>query len=352
VGLAGLTTWALATRYYPAAIPGWSAGAYWVAGALAAFLIFVSVLAHEIGHLLAAAGEKVPVTSVTLLVFGGVTRISQKPPTARADLRIALAGPLASLALSGLFAGLAVAAGPDSTLGLAFRHLLLINLLLATSNMLPAFPLDGGRALRAVLWHLSGSRRDATWWASRAGQGMAVGSVYLAVLWVAWGGLLSGLVLALMGLYFNRVSKSSLKQLRLQEVVAGVRAGDVALDPCLTVPGDLPVARLVAARSQEAGPGCFVVTEGGHPQGLITAQALAAVSPDGGDRLAASQIMTPVAALAPASVEDDVWTLLESMVAGDQQAVLVADRGRPVGVLTRDTLWSQIRQRGERAGGQ
>lgn len=347
--IVALLTWSLATRYFPLQNPTADTGASWAAGVLGALLVFASVLLHEVGHAALAVHENIPVRYISLLMFGGATRISQKPPTARADLSIALAGPLASLLLAGMFAGLGAMAAPDSVWSALAVLLLTINMLLALSNLIPAFPLDGGRALRALLWHWTGSRLDATRWASRSGQVFALASLCLGIVLVVLGSLWAGLLLAIAGLYLLNVSRASLNQLHLQDLVAGLKVREVALVPCLAVPGGLSLDRLVEAHNPGEETRCFVVTEGDDQRGLITLEAAKAAILNGQDRLAASELMLPVSSGSLATADDGAWDLLERMVGSETDVLPVTDHGRLLGLLTRENLWNHIRRHGQQA---
>ncbi len=347
--IVALLTWSLATRYFPLQNMTAGTGASWAAGVLGALLVFASVLLHEVGHAALAVHENIPVRNISLLMFGGATRIGKKPPTARADLSIALSGPLASLALAGMFAGLGAVAARDSAWSALAALLVTINLLLAFSNLIPAFPLDGGRALRALLWQWTGSRFDATRWASRSGQVFALASIGLGIVLIVLGSLWAGLLLAIVGLYLLNVSRASLKQLRLQDLVAGLKVRDVVLVPCLAVPGGLPLDSLVQDRIPGEDARCFVVTEGDDQRGLITLEAAKAAISNGQDRLAASKLMVPLASASLATADDGAWDLLERMVGSETDVFPVTDHGRLLGLLTRENLWDHIRRQGQQA---
>jgi Zn-dependent protease len=337
-----LATWNLASRYLPLTSPGSSHGTYWAIGALAALYLLVSVLLHEVGHAAAAVRARVPVKSINLLMFGGATRLGQKPRTPRADLGLAVAGPLASLLLVGLFGALAAIVPQASPLRPALLMLAAVNLLLAATNLIPAFPLDGGRALRALYWHLSGSRQVATRWASRSGQVAAFALMGAGFLVTLLGYLVPGLLLAASALYLGHVSGISLKQLHLQELAAGLRVGDVALALCPAVPGDQRLDDLVADRASNRP--CYLVTGDGGEQGLILDRALDEVSHHGRDAMHAGEVMTPLASMPLASADEDAWSLLETMVGGELDEILVTKDGRFLGLLTRANLWNHIRR--------
>jgi Zn-dependent protease len=204
--IAVLLTWSLAGGYFPQKFPGWRAADYWIFGALTALLFFCSVLLHELGHGLAAIQEHVPVRSITLFFLGGVAQIAHEPETAEAEFRIVAAGPFASLVLSFLY----YLAGAWIIKNTAIRgvcmYLFQINLILALFNLLPGFPLDGGRLLRAILWKLNQNFERATLWATYSGLGMAglfvIGGLFLLI----ENNLIGGIWLAIVGWYLGRAA--------------------------------------------------------------------------------------------------------------------------------------------------
>lgn len=340
--VAALATWALATVYFPQRHPDWATGTHWTVGAFASILLFASVLLHELGHSVLAQREGVPVRSITLLIFGGVARMSRRPPTPGAEFRIAIAGPLTSFGLAGLLGFLAVAFSDHSALRASFAFLALTNLVLATFNMIPGFPLDGGRMLRALLWGRGSSLRDATLWASTVTQVAAFLFIFFGIVLLILGGPIMGLAMALIGWYLNRVARSGHKQVQLEDMLAGVKARNVVLDRCMCVPSDLRVDRLVADHILGAGQRCFVISDNNGPEGLVTVEDVRALRQDSRNELTAGQIMTPVGALSPADADDDLWKLLQRMSAEEADQVLVAESGHLLGLLTRENLRKHI----------
>ena len=217
--IAILITWTLASGYFPQEYPGWQAATYWLVGAVTAALFFASVLIHELAHSVLALREKVPVKSITLFIFGGVAQIGSEPPTAGAEFRIAIAGPVSSLGLAAIFGGLGAALGDSAVLAAPLAYLGRINLMLAVFNMIPGFPLDGGRVLRAALWALGGNFQNATKWASRAGRAVAYGFILVGVGQVLLGGgLLNGLWIVFIGWFLNNAAESSYQQVVLRDI--------------------------------------------------------------------------------------------------------------------------------------
>jgi Zn-dependent protease len=347
--IALLITWSLAVAYFPQANPGWTATAYWVVGIVASLLFFASVLLHELGHSVLALRENVPVKSITLFIFGGVAQIGREPPTAGAEFRIAIAGPLTSLGLAVLFGGLGALLGGFEVVAAPLAYLGSINLLLAAFNMIPGFPLDGGRVLRAALWRFGGSFQKATRWAARTGQAVAALFVLLGILQFLFGGFTNGLWLAFIGWYLNSAAQSSYQQVKLQEILTGVKARNAGLEACVPVPSGLRLDLLVDDYVLRDGGRCFFVTESERPQGLITLESVKGIARNRREGLTAGEIMTPVSALPSADADDDLWSIAQRMGQDGVSEVPVADNGHLLGLITRESLMSLVRLRSELA---
>ena len=345
--VAALVAWSLASGYFPQEYPGWAAATYWIIGAVTAALFFASVLLHELGHSILALREKVPVRSITLFIFGGVAQIGREPPTAGAEFRIAVAGPLTSLLLAGIASFLGRILDSSAALAAPFAYVARINLMLALFNMIPGFPLDGGRVLRALLWGLGGNFRSATRWASWAGRAVA----YLFILAGVWqmflGSFLNGLWIAFIGWFLNNAAESSYQQVVLRDTLAGVPVRNVMAEQCFTVPGSVQVNRLVEDHVLGAGHRCFFVADDGALQGLITLHNLRAIPAGRRYDMTANQIMTPVNTVFRVRPDEDMLTVLKKMDEADVNQAPVMDNGHLLGVITREHLLHYIRLRSE-----
>jgi len=213
----GLISWSLASGYFPYVLPSQSPAAYWAQGLLAAALLFSSVLLHELAHALVAIGHGLPVSGITLHIFGGVSQLEAEPETPRAEILIAIVGPFTSFAIAGIAAilGRLLTGAPwaDALMG----YLAAVNLLVGFFNLLPAFPLDGGRILRAALWRWSGRLIWATRVASRIGSFLALLLVAAGIARAIAGEAMGGLWLALIGLFLHQGARSSYEVARVRE---------------------------------------------------------------------------------------------------------------------------------------
>jgi Zn-dependent protease len=346
--IAVLITWTLAAGYFPQEYPGWNAGTYWLVGAITSIFFFASVLIHELGHSVLALREKVPVKSITLFIFGGVAEIGREPPTAGAEFRIAIAGPLSSLGLAALFGGMGAILADNAALAAPMAYLSRINLLLAGFNMIPGFPLDGGRVLRAALWAFGGSFQNATKWASRAGRVVAYGFILFGAGQILLGGgFLNGLWIAFIGWFLNNAAESSYQQVLLRDTLSEVKARSVMTQECLTVSSGLGVDRLVEDHVLAGGQRCFFVADNGSMEGLITLHNLRSVPRAQRVGLTASQVMTRIDDVLRVHPEDDLWSVLQQMDEHDVNQVPVMDNDHFLGMITRERLLHDIRLRAE-----
>lgn len=344
--IAGLVTISLARGYFPREYPGWGPETYWVVAAITAALFFASVLIHELGHSIVARREGLPVHGITLFVFGGIAQIGREPSSAFSELRIAIAGPLTSLALAGAFRVLGLLEIVHPVLGAPGIYLSRINALLALFNLIPGFPLDGGRVLRAMLWHLGRDFRQATFWAASVGRGVAL-------LLIGWGvvrtlsGDLGGLWIAFIGWFLENAAESSYQHVAVRDLLSGVRVRDLMTSECPTVPGALPLERFVDEHVLRAGRRCVVVTNGTDLLGLVTLHNIKTVQREEWASRTVADIMTPIEGLQRVHPNDNVLTVLQRMDEADVHQVPVTDNGQLVGLFTREHLIRYIRARTE-----
>lgn len=225
--IVGFISWNLASGYFPHVLPSLSATAYWAQGLAAALLLFASVLLHELAHALVAVGHGVSVGGITLHIFGGVSQLDSEPETPRAEFLIAIVGPLTSFAIAGIAHGLGrLVTAPSSADALA-GYLAAVNVVVGVFNLLPAFPLDGGRVLRAALWAWGGRLDSATRVASRIGSAFALLMVAAGLVRAFTGDVMAGLWLSLIGLFLHQAARASYALLRIRERLAGLRTEQV-----------------------------------------------------------------------------------------------------------------------------
>ena len=344
-----LLTWMLASSYYPAEFRNWPPLLYWVMGAVTAIMLFVSVLLHELGHSLVALRYKIPVRSITLFIFGGVAQIGAKPPSATAEFLIAIAGPIVSLALAVLFTLLKPAfAAVEPLWGLA-KYLAYINLTLVLFNLIPGFPLDGGRVFRAVVWAVNKDLRRATLIAAKVGRGFGFLFIFVGVWQMLNGNLGSGLWIAFIGWFLDNAAAAELQQVTAQGLLAGHTVRQAMSGAGVGVPTDMTLQQLVDEHVLGSGRRCFLVDRGHDRVGLITLHRMKDVPRSEWDRTTVSQAMLPLDQAKRVSLDAELWPTLELMDReGVNQVPVMTDR-RVVGMLSREdviTFLSTLREPG------
>ena len=289
-----LATWTLSTDYLPETLPGLSPGRYWVMGAVAATLLFLSVLLHELGHSYVALSYRIPIEQITLFLFGGVAHMRQEAPSPKAEFLIAIAGPIVSFVISGgclAIVALAEAIQQEQALrGVVMLGLLLGfgNLQLGVFNLIPGFPLDGGRILRAGLWAWGKDYYRATKQAAAAGLGFGV----IFVLWgllrirqAATGELDASMVwtggwLALIGIFLYIAALASRRQATLRQSISTIRIQDMMVRTVVSIPAQTMLDEAVNRYFQAYGYGGFPVVEDRRLIGLVTVPDIQAVPAD------------------------------------------------------------------------
>jgi Zn-dependent protease/CBS domain-containing protein len=331
----GLLIWNLAVNYYPDEFENWSAAQCCVAGAATAVLFLASVLIHELGHSAIALWHKVPVRSITLFVFGGVSEMEAKPPNATAELRIAIAGPVVSLALAMFFALLQpVVAGAALFLALT-RYLAYINCSLAILNLIPGFPLDGGRIFRAIVWAVTHDLRRATLIAANLGRAIA----YVFVFWGVWSafreGLGEGLWIAFIGWFLRNAAVAQVQRQRIQDRLVGHTVSQAMSRDLAVILAETSVQQLADRHILSSERRSVAVQDGDKVVGLLTSQNAKATPPADWPTTTVAQVMIPAAQLETVRPGTDLWTALEQMNQDGANQLAVMKNGQVMGVLSR-----------------
>lgn len=342
-----LITFSLAVGFFPVITPGYAVVTYWLVGATAALLLFVSVLVHEFSHSLVAKARGIPVQSITLFIFGGVSNIQEEPENPRDEFLIAVVGPVSSLLLAGVFWGIFLVIGPATRpSGALVFYLAIINVILAVFNLLPGFPLDGGRVLRAVLWAITGSLRQATNWASGVGQVFAFLLIIWGVLLIFAGSFLGGIWIAFIGWFLNNAAESSRRELAAREAFRGVRVGDIMTPEPSIVSPHLPVRSMIQDYALRRGVRAVLIAEDGQLAGIATMTDVHKVMPEHWGDTTVGEIMTP-APLVTVGPNVDLQSALRLMGERDLNQLPVVEDGRLVGLLTRSNVIQFLRLREE-----
>jgi Zn-dependent protease/CBS domain-containing protein len=342
----GLIAWTLATGYFPERYPNLPVTSYWAKGLLASLLFFVSILLHELGHSVVALKSGIAIRSITLFIFGGVARLERDPPDGRTELRMAAAGPAVSLVLAGLFLAAGSLAPPGGTPWAVARYLSVINLVVAAFNLVPAFPLDGGRLLRGLLWKSMGKAR-ATRVAARAGTLFAYFLIASGVVSMLRGSGISGMWYVLIGWFLKDASAGAYQSARVDEALRGVTAADAMVKDPATLPAEISLAEAVHEHFLRTGYGAYPVVRGDAPVGLLCRRDVLKVPPEDRERTSVQAAMTPLAELAVVAPAAPLLRAMSRMAESGVGRVLVMDGGRLAGLLTMGSVLRHVRVRDE-----
>ena len=329
-----LIVWSLATAVFPAQNPGLSDGEYTAMALVAAAVFFASLTAHELGHALQARREGMEIEGITLWLFGGVARFKGMFPSAGAEFRIAIAGPLVSLALGLGF----VLAAVLTDLGLAVDGVLAwlgyINLLLLVFNLLPALPLDGGRVLRSALWWLRGDFRQATQLSAGVARGFAflfiAGGVGMAI----FADTIGGLWLAFIGWFLLVAAGSEARYLAVRDALGGLRVRDLMIRDPATVPADLSLGRFMDDVVWKRRYTTYPVVEDGRAVGLLPFRCVAEVPRSDWDERSVRECMLSGDEVPTLGEGDRLVDVLAELSDGVGRGLVVDSEGRLVGFLS------------------
>ncbi|MBM4126470.1 MAG: CBS domain-containing protein [Nitrospira sp.] len=355
-----LVTWTLATGYLPDSLPGLSPGRYWAMGGMAAVLLFLSVLLHELGHSYVALRYSIPIDRITLFIFGGVAHMRKEAPTPRAEFLIAAAGPAVSVLLGAACLGFVELAEPmqqqRGLRGLVILSALLgaVNVQLGLFNLIPGFPLDGGRVLRAGLWAWGKDFYRATKQASIVGLGFGAGFVLLGVMMVvgsAMGGIpvsmaSTGSWIVLIGAFLFAAALASRRQAAMRQTLAAVPLRNLMVTTVVTIPAQCTLEEAVNRYFQPYGYGGFPVLDDERLVGLITVHDIQAVSPAAWPWRQVGQVMRQAGPSLIVEPDTPVIQVMEHMVREGWDRLVVMQDGKVVGLVTHSAIvhFLQLRQ--------
>jgi Zn-dependent protease len=342
----GLVTFSLGNGMLPRLHPSWAPETIWIVAVTAALLFFVSILLHELSHALVGRSQGMSVDAITLFVFGGVAHLRGEPRSPKAELLMAIVGPITSIAIGigATLVGAFLAAGSGAIgdaeaiaasmgpLATVFLWLGPINLLLGVFNLVPGFPLDGGRVLRAALWWATGDMLVATRWASRVGRGFAVLLITVGIL-MAFGfripffgtGFFGGMWLVLIGWFLHNAARASFEQLLVRHHLAGVPVTDIMRARIATVPPELSVARLVGEYLLGSDQPTFPVVDGSRLLGMVSARHVRSVPRERWQSVTVGEVMTPREKEALVDARAYADEALEKLAATEEEALPVAE---------------------------
>jgi Zn-dependent protease len=332
----------------------WTEAERWIASGITTVLFFVSILLHELSHSIVARRLGLPVHGITLFIFGGVSSLTEEPSSAGQEFKMAIVGPLMSFFLGILAAIVAVIlwqADKDDTLpGAITAYLAFINIAVGAFNMLPGYPLDGGRVLRAALWARTRSILKATRWAAGVGNVIAVGLMIVGAISVIAGNFIGGVWFIVIGFFLRNTSEQAYQQLLYRDTLAGAKVGEIIDRNFRSAPPDIPLSELVSAFILAGGQRCVPVVVEGNLLGVVTMSDLRNIPPDEWQSTSAFRAMTPREKLYSVAPDDELTEALQLMATHDVHQLPVINGYDFEGFVTRADVIRRIQVRAELAG--
>jgi Zn-dependent protease/predicted transcriptional regulator len=333
-----LILWTFSDAVFPHQYPGLSTVTYYIMGTVGALLFFASLIAHELSHSLVARTKGIPVEGITLFIFGGMARTRMDAESPADEFQIAGIGPVTSLLLAVLFYvvhWIGTKAGWSPAINGVAGYLALWNIALAVFNLLPGFPLDGGRVFRSIVWRITGDAGKATRWASTGGRWLGYLLVAGGVVSIFYGDLLNGLWLIFIGWFLRNAAEAGYQQFVMHAALGGVPAYHAMTRDPETVPGDLDLETLVNEHFMRRRFHAFpVVDAGGRPLGLVTLSRVKEFPRDEWARHTVRDAMHPLDEEIVVTSHAPLTGVLEKMNETDNRRVLVIDNGMLVGIIT------------------
>lgn len=353
--IAGLVTLSLA-GHFSTVNADWGAGLVWTTAIVTGLLFFVAVILHELAHALVARMRGLPVRSITLFALGGIALIDKEADDATTEFLVGIAGPIMSVIIGALCLLLAAMLGwspemqaiaPPTPVLAALVWLGYINIVLAVFNMIPGFPLDGGRVLRAIIWWITGNMNRSTRIAARVGQFVAIFFIVWGVFQFFFGLGFGGLWLALIGWFLLTAASGSYANVAITKVLSGLRVGDVMRRDCETVDGQINLQEFVDEHLLKTGSRCYFVVEDTRLAGMITPHEVKAVPRAEWKLKAVDEVMRTLDDLQIVALETPVIEAFETMIRSDVNQLPVASNNQLTGVITRNHILEILKTRAE-----
>lgn len=335
--LAALIPWSLAKGFFPTTYPGLESGTYWSMGIIGAIGLFASLIVHEFAHCLVARRYGIRINGIRLFLFGGVAEMEEEPESVSAELYMAAAGPAASFVLAAffhLFGSLLRSFGSPPEFSGVVSYLFLVNLLVAIFNLIPAFPLDGGRVLRAALWGWKGDVKWATRLASSSGEVFSLLLIFLGILNFMAGNFIGGLWWFLIGLFLREASKSAYLRLLTKQAFEGEPISRFMTPDPISVDPEVTLERLIEDYFFRFHHGLFPVVRAGRPVGYVTIRQVKAVPREEWHRVQVGDVMAPLGIEDTVSPQHDTVKALNRLQQSTLGRMLIVESGHLVGIVS------------------
>jgi Zn-dependent protease/CBS domain-containing protein len=328
----------LAQAYFPSVTDGLNPNIYWAAGIITTLVLFASVLTHELGHSMVAIKEGIPIKKITLFIFGGVAQMEAEPTNPVTELKVTAAGPLTSLAIALVFgAAYYLVLIPGNIFSEAVFFVAQLNLIMAVFNLVPAFPLDGGRIFRAAVWYFGKNMLKATRIAVGLGSFLSYLAIGLGIIQIFFQGDLWGLWLIFLGWMINQAGQSSYSQLVFKETFSGMKVSELMSTSLQTVSPDDTLDDLAECFLHYKF-GAFPVVYGSTTHGLVTLQNMKDIPREKWSETRVARILTPLKDAMVLKPDTDAAEVMMKMAAQNAGRALVMDNGDLVGLLSRTDM--------------
>jgi Zn-dependent protease/predicted transcriptional regulator len=347
-----LIAWSLAVGYMPSQYPGLGVVTYWAIGIVSAVILFASVLVHELSHSYVAKKNGLPIARITLFFFGGVSEMTEEPHDPGLEVRMAAAGPLMSFLIAGVLGAfwyLTRLAGAPVAVTATLGYGALINAILGVFNLVPAFPLDGGRVFRGSVWKRSRNFIGATRTATRVSEAISLLMMVGGFVSIIFGDFVDGIWIIFLGWFIRSGAETSLRQTLIGEALAGVTVGDVMTRDVMTVPSNITVDQLVSNYFLVHRHGGYPVVEDGKILGIVTMQCVRSVPKEARETVTVKEAMIPCERAVTVRASASALDAMNTMARQNVGRLLVLEGPQLLGILTRGDLMRTIRTRQELA---
>jgi Zn-dependent protease len=345
--IAALVVWTFSVHEFPRQLPGYAESLYFAMGISAAVLFFLSVLLHELAHSLVARARGIAVEGITLFIFGGIAQAREEAKRPKDEFLLTIAGPLCSLALAAGFYGLnrlADGAGWPAPIEAVVGFLALLNFVLAVFNMIPGFPLDGGRIFRSIVWAVTGDLERATRWATLGGRAFGYLLILFGLVQLAFGFVLAGLWSAFIGWFLSNAASSSYRQFSVRQMLSRIPVSRVMATEPAVIPPDLTVKRLIDDYLARRPEPAFPVVLDGSVLGIVGVRDATAVPVEEREITRVDQVMRPTYELHIARRDQPLDEVVSGLDPGDEPSILVLENGHLVGLLNLGDLGQWVRR--------
>jgi Zn-dependent protease/CBS domain-containing protein len=333
-----LLTWMLAQSYFPLEFKNWSKFSYWLVSFITSFFFFLCILLHEFGHSIIAKRFKIKVKRITLFVFGGVAEISKEAPKSSAEFWIAIAGPITSFILAGIFYLLAKLFAQNQYIFASFRYLALINFILAIFNLIPGFPLDGGRIFRAIVWAILKNYKKATTIAANAGRFFGFLFIMFGVFQIIQNNVFNGLWIAFIGWFLESAAISQVQRQALNDLLFGHQVREALSNDFGIVYPDSTVQEIIDNHFIGANRRDLVVKDDNIIVGFLTPHQIKSLSISDRRNKTVREVMMPLQKIIKIKADESLLDALRARDENDASEIPVIENGNCIGILNQTSI--------------